>query len=140
MATRDLERLGATVKAHRLQRYSSRDAAGAAGGITKDTWQRVEEGRPVRESSYMGIEKALGWAIGSCILIAEGGSPVLAGDASSFDSAGAAVERPTAKAVREEAYRAAEAKMPGAPIGEVRAFVDELVEALRRVGAVSDSD
>jgi hypothetical protein len=139
MATRDLDHLGTTVKAHRLQRYPSRDAAASAAGMTKDTWQRVEEGRPVRESSYAKVDTALGWAVGSCILIAEGGAPVLAGTAPD-PAAGTALERPTAKEVRDEAYKAAEAKMPGAPIGEVRAFVDELVEALRKVGAIADED
>lgn len=77
MATRDLDRLAKHVKAHRLELYTSRDAAAAAAGMTKDTWQRVEEGRPVRESSYAKVDRALGWATGSCVSIAEGGEPVL---------------------------------------------------------------
>ena len=138
MATRDPKRLGATVKAHRMQQYASRDAAAASVGMSKDTWQRVEEGRPVRESSYARVDRALGWAVGSCLLVAEGGAPVLA-DANPTSVSGAP-ERPSVKDVREELYRAAEEKMPGAPIGEVRAFMDEAVETLRRIGAVSDGD
>lgn len=143
MATRDLERLGATVKAHRLQRYKSRDDAAIAADITKDTWQRIEEGRPARELSYAKMERALDWAPGSWLLVAEGGSPVLA-DVSSPGSrvpaGSSAAPALSADTVRRAAYEAAMAKMPNAPIGEVQAFVDELVEALRRTGEVSDGD
>ena len=135
MATRDLGRLAKRVKAHRMELYSSRDAAAAAAGMTKDTWQRVEEGRPVRESSYAKADKALGWAVGSCIVIADGGEPVLVDDPG---SPAAGVPRPTEDEVRKAAFEAATAKLPTAPIGEVQAFVDELVKVLRRTGEVSD--
>lgn len=141
MATRDLARLGARVKAHRLQLYSSRKAAADAGGITKDTWQRVEEGRAAREVSYVGVERALHWAAGSCIAVAEGGEPVL------VDPAGAPAVSPasvatqlSADVVRKAAYAAARAKMPSAAIGDVDAFADELVDVLRRAGEVVDEE
>lgn len=46
--------------------------------MSKHTWQRVEKGLPIRETNYVKIDEALGWAPGSCIRIAEGGEPVLA--------------------------------------------------------------
>jgi hypothetical protein len=142
MATRDLARLGARVKAHRLQKYSARKDAAEAGGITKDTWQRIEEGQPAREKSYLGVERALGWAVGSCIAIAEGGEPVLVAAADGADSS--LTPTPTGRlseeVVRKAAYEAVRSTMPSAPISEADAFVNELVDVLRRAGEVDDED
>lgn len=135
MAIRDPQRLGARVKAHRLQLYASRDAAAAAAdNMSKDTWQRVEEGRPVRESTYAKVEKALGWAPGSCALIGEGGEPVLASESPPSRAGGSGL---TAEAARAAAYAAARAAMPRAPIADVDEFVDEFVKALHKVGEVT---
>jgi hypothetical protein len=139
MATRDLVRLGKRVKAHRLALYSSRVAAAkAAGEMSKDTWKRVEDGLEVREGTYVRIEKALGWASESCEAVAEGGEPVLA-DASRDQSQGAPSPPPLrVEELRRAAFEAARAKLPTAPIGDIDAFSDELVEVLRRAGAVED--
>ncbi|MEU3851793.1 hypothetical protein [Streptomyces sp. NPDC029554] len=137
MATRDLDRLAKSVKAHRLQQYPSRDAAAEAAGITRNTWKRVEEGQEVRESTYGKVDKALGWAIGSCLAIAEGGEPALG--AQDGNSAVAPAGKPLdADTVRRAAFEAARATLPSAPIGDIDAFSDELVEALRRAGQVAD--
>ncbi|WP_119581533.1 helix-turn-helix domain-containing protein [Streptomyces europaeiscabiei] len=138
MAPRDLDRLAARVKAHRLQAYASRKAAADAAGITKDTWQRVEEGKPVREVSYVGVERALGWSVGSCLAVADGGEPVLVDTAAALSPAPA--PQLSADVVRKAAYAAARAKMPSAPIGDVDAFTDELVDVLRRAGEVADGE
>lgn len=142
MATRDLGRLAKHVKAHRLELYPSRLAAAQAAGVSKDTWQRVEEGEPVRESTYVKIDRALGWAAGSCFLVAEGGSPVFI-DTSDARPSTAAPSAPQGKvnadAVRRAAFEAARAKLPpGTAIGDIDAFADELVEALRRSGDIED--
>lgn len=139
MTSRDLDRLAKHVKAHRLELYSSRLAAAQAAGISKDTWHRVEEGLDVRESTYAKIDRALGWVTGSCILIAEGGTPVL-GDTPPADADGApAATLPSAETVRKAAFEAARAKMPAStPIGAIDAFAEEIVEILRRAGGVAE--
>jgi hypothetical protein len=136
MATRDLGRLAKSVKAHRLELYPSRLAAAQAAGISKDTWHKVEEGQDVRDSTYTKVDKALGWVTGSCMLIAEGGSPVLAGD---MEHPAEAAPRPSEDDVRRAAFDAATTTLPNAPIGDVQAFADELVKVLRRLGEVEDS-
>ncbi|MFF8997079.1 hypothetical protein ACF1GW_30905 [Streptomyces achromogenes] len=136
MATRDLDRLAKHVKAHRLELYPSRLAAARAAGISKDTWQRVEEGEEVRESTYAKVDRALGWVTGSCVAIADGGEPAFIGE-STTSSSGA-----DAKLTPEEAHKlawdAARETLPTAPIGELDAFVEGLVERLRRAGIVTD--
>jgi hypothetical protein len=139
MASRDLGRLAKRVKAHRLELFSSRLAAANAAGISKDSWQRVEEEEDVRESTYAKIDKALGWAVGSCIAIAEGGEPLLVDDADGTPAAGPSSSM-SADAVRRAVFEAARAKLPAAPIGEIDDFSDELVIILQRAGFVSNSD
>ncbi|MFE0800138.1 hypothetical protein [Streptomyces sp. NPDC058812] len=139
---RDLDRLAQTVKRHRMQQYPSRDAAAEAADMTRNTWKRVEEGKNVYESTYIKVEKALGWVVGSCIAIAEGGAPALAAEANG-PSAGPSA--PAALLTEEEARRAvfeaARAQMPAStPIGALDGFSDELVEILRRAGVVKDGD
>lgn len=137
MANRDLGRLAKRVRAHRLELYPSRLAAAQAAGISKDTWHRVEEGDEVRESTYAKIDKALGWATGSCVAISEGGEPALVGESLARPSS----EEPkklSSREARQAVWDAARAALPSAPIGQLDAFSDELVEILRRAGAVAD--
>lgn len=138
MATLDLDRLAKHVKAHRMELYPSRLAAAQAAGISKDTWKRVEEGLDVRESTYAKIDKVLEWGTGSCILIASGGTPVLADSQDRPTPQSAPPLHLDADAVRRAAFEAARAKLPGAPIGDIDAFSDELVEILKRAGSVTD--
>lgn len=142
MATRDLDRLAKYVKAHRLELYPSRLAAARAAGISKDTWQRVEDGLEVRESTYAKMDRVLGWATGSCVAIAEGGEPLLIDGADIGTPAAVAAPAPplTPEAVKRAAFEAARAKLPGAPIGEIDAFSEELVKVLRRSGAIGEAD
>jgi hypothetical protein len=137
MTTRDLDRLAKHVKAHRLEQYPSRLAAAKAVGISKDTWKRVEGGLDVRETTYAHIDKALGWAIGSCVAIAEGGEPALVGEtippAADVGSGPMSPEQ-----ARRAVLEAARKTLPATPIGAIDAFGDELVEIFRRAGAVAD--
>lgn len=140
MATRDLDRLAKRVYAHRLELYPSRKAAADAAGISKDTWKRVEIGLPVQDVKYAQIARVLGWSSESCIAIAEGREPVLV-DQKVRPSADTPPKGPlSAEAVRRAAFEAARAKLPGASIGDIDAFSEELVEALRRAGEVSSGD
>ncbi|UOB09145.1 helix-turn-helix domain-containing protein [Streptomyces sp. HP-A2021] len=139
MATPDLDRLAKYVKAHRMETFTSRKAAADTAGISKDTWQKVEEGQDVRESTYAKIDRALGWATGSCTAIARGDEPILVGTSGATATIAPAPPPPiSADELRRAAFEAARAKLPGAPIGDIDAFSDELVEILRRAGQVTD--
>ena len=138
MATRDLDRLAQRVRAHRMELYPSRLAAARAAGISKDTWKRVETGQLVQEAKYVQIDRALGWATGSCVLVAEGGEPVL-GDQANAGAPAAQLTSFSAEDVRKAVFEAARSKLPMAPIGDLDDYADELVEVLRRIGAVYES-
>lgn len=129
MAT-DLDRLAKLVRAHRHERFPSRDAAADAAGISRNTWKKVEEGQPVRESTYVKIEKVLDWASGSWERVAAGHEPVLAAEGG---GGSAATPAPfDEEEARRAAWQAARLKLPNAPIGDIDAFAEEFVEILRR--------
>lgn len=139
MATRDPARLAKRVKAHRMELYPSRLEAAKAAGISKDTWRRVEEGMAVQEAKLAKVDRALGWTVGSCVAIAEGGEPVLADRRDGQDDPASPAAPLGADDLRRAAFEAARAKLPTASIGDLDAFSDELVEVLRRAGAVKDA-
>lgn len=139
MATRDLDRLARRVYTHRLALYSSRLEAARAAGISKDTWKKVEEGQFVQDGKLAGIDGALGWAVGSCIAIAEGGEPALVEN--QVHAPAAASGTPLdADVVRKAVFEAARKTMPTAPIGELDGFADEILDVLRRAGEVVDEE
>lgn len=121
-----------------MELFTSRKAAADSAGVSKDTWQRVEEGLEVRETTYVKIDKALGWASGSCLAISEGGNPVFVDSSKAGSASAPAQQKLTVEAVRRAAFEAARAKMPAAPIGDIDAFSEELVEVLRRTGDIGD--
>lgn len=125
------------MKAHRSERFASRQAAAKAAGISKDTWRRAEEGLTVQDGKLAQINKALGWSRGSWTSVAEGGEPVLIDEALPEPAADA--KRSEADA-RKIAYEAARKSMPLTPIGEVDDFVDRFVRALQQAGEVEGGD
>lgn len=68
----DLRRLGDAVRHARIAARVSIDDAAAAGGMSPVTWGRVEKAQPVRELTYAGIERALGWPAGTATQILDG--------------------------------------------------------------------
>lgn len=124
-----------------MELYPSRLAAAQAAGISKDTWQRVEEGDEVRPSTYAKIDRALGWATGGCTSIAEGGEPVLVDRPGA--GAGGATSPPTPltpTGARQAVFEAAREALPAAAIGDLDTFSERLVDILRKAGAVKDDD
>lgn len=80
MATLDLQRLGERVNQRRLQLNLSVKRAADLGELSIGTWKRVEAGDPVRHMTYDKVEAALGWSVGSCRKIMDGGDAVILDD------------------------------------------------------------
>lgn len=72
----DLQRLARVVTERRLELRLGIQPAAAQAGMSKDTWKRVEAGQVVRATTYTAMDRALGWAAGSCRRVIEGGDPV----------------------------------------------------------------
>lgn len=77
MATPDLERLAVLVQKRRTELRLGIEPAAKLGGISKDTWKRVEAGQKVWDRSYAGIDEALQWATGSCLRVLAGDDPIV---------------------------------------------------------------
>jgi hypothetical protein len=76
MTSPDLERLAVFVQKRRTELRLGIEPAAKLGGISKDTWKRVEAGQKVWDRTYGGIEAALQWAPGSCQRILAGADPI----------------------------------------------------------------
>lgn len=133
MSTDDLPRLAHAVKQRRLALGLARLRAANEVGISKDTWKRVEEGRPVRDMSYAAIDQVLGWAVGSCISIKAGGSPTPV-EQSEVDPAVTLAD--VSNAERDAAVRrvveSASIATTNLPANEIRELSERIVGDLRR--------
>jgi len=77
MKTPALGRLATLVQQRRTELRLGIEPAAKLGGISKDTWKRVEAGQKVWDRSYAGIDEALQWATGSCLRVLAGGDPIV---------------------------------------------------------------
>lgn len=72
----------------------------------------------------------------SCVAVAEGAEPVLVGSPGGESASTGA--RLSVDVVREAVFEAARKTMPNVAIGELDAFSEKFMEALRRSGDVSE--
>ncbi|MFG3476405.1 hypothetical protein ACGF3K_14235 [Streptomyces sp. NPDC047980] len=136
-APRDLGRLARAVKARRLELHPSRLAAANSAGVSKDTWQKVEDGLLVRDVSYAKMDPALGWVVGSCMLIAEGGEPVPASYHEDADGTFMLSKIPPSllpEDVRQVVTDSAMATTANLTVREIRDLSERIVEELRKRG------
>lgn len=68
--------LAETARKRRQDLRLSKEEAARRGGMSVKTWTNVEDGRPVRDTTYVGIEDSLEWERGSVAAILDGGDPV----------------------------------------------------------------
>jgi transcriptional regulator with XRE-family HTH domain len=67
------EFLGETVLDRRQDLRLSKEEAARRGGMSVKTWTAVEDGKPVRPTTYTGVEDALQWKRGSVSAVLDGG-------------------------------------------------------------------
>jgi hypothetical protein len=142
MATRDLGRLGKAVRARRVKLFSSRLKAAMAAGMSKDTWQRVEDGEAVQPGTYAKMEPALKWAFGSCEAITEGGDPL---PVEYVESGGdvTMVSKPPVlsnSVLRGVVTISAMATTPDATVRSVQDLAERIAEELRKQGYPVEDD
>lgn len=137
---RDLDRLARVATQRRHELGLARNKAAAEIGISKDTWKRLERGEPIREINYGKIDGALGWAIGSCVAVAEGGDPIPI-EASGDDAVIAHVPVEGLQGEVQDAVAvAAVVTTPDLTAREIKALSDQIVEELRKRGILPQID
>lgn len=65
----DLQRLADAVTLRRADLGLSREECARRAGMSNNTWGRIEQGRPARDTSYSRIDRVLDWPIGTCAQI-----------------------------------------------------------------------
>ncbi|MFD5386310.1 hypothetical protein ACFWMG_15440 [Streptomyces sp. NPDC127074] len=137
---RDLDRLARIATERRLELGLARNKKAAEIGISKDTWKRLERGEPIRDINYSKIDGALGWAVGSCVAVLEGGEPIPI-EASNNEGVIAHVPVEGLQGEVQDAVAvAAVATTPDLTAREIKALSDQIVEELRRRGVLPSTD
>lgn len=137
MESRDLERLKNAVKARRLELGLGQKKAAELADVAKDTWRRVEAATLVREMNYAKIDQALGWAVGSCILIAEGGEPVPAEPSEADPTVTLARITPAEREARiERTVQSATIAVTDLDAPSIRALSARIIEDLKADGII----
>jgi hypothetical protein len=118
---RDLKRLANAITERRMALGLTIAAVADAAAMSKDTYRRVEVGLPIRDSSYVKVDKALRWAPGSAIDISQGKEPI--------EVLGAAVPGVTLASIPDE-------KVKGAVTNAIVAVADGLTaREIREISA-----
>jgi transcriptional regulator with XRE-family HTH domain len=131
-----LQRLGKLMAQRRMELNMSKRATAEAAGISINTYQRVEDGSPVRDVTYAKIENALGWAAGSVHEILDGANePVVI---SSSSGRGTVVARVPEDALRGAVTSAFVAVSDTLTAAEIRELSRRVVDDLKQRGIVDD--
>lgn len=136
-----LQRLANQVAQRRVDLKMNKIDVARAAEIQINTYSKVEDGKPVRSTTYGRIEEVLGWAPGTCVDILRGAaaatviesgppgaviSPIQAGD--------------LAADVADAVQNAAIAVSDSLTAGEIRRLKRLVVEELVKRGKISDPD
>ncbi|MFE9777803.1 helix-turn-helix domain-containing protein [Streptomyces sp. NPDC005775] len=131
-------RLAEHVKNRRLELKLARKRAAELAGMSKDTWQRIEEGSDVRLMSVAKVDAVLGWASGSAVGVLEGREPILT--RMSSEVPGVNISKRPAEDLdgraREVIQLATIATTSGLTSDEIRELSDKAVRDLRAHGLI----
>ncbi|MFE7510152.1 hypothetical protein ACFU8I_02825 [Streptomyces sp. NPDC057540] len=126
----DRERLAKAVATRRWELGLSITAAAEAAGLSKDTYKRVELARPIRDSGYGKVDKALNWAIGSSAAILNGADGPIETQATPVD--GVQIAAMPDSEVKEAVARVAIATTDSLTAREIREFSERVLAELRK--------
>lgn len=107
-------------------------------GLSKDTWMRVEGGGPVRHVTYDKVESTLGWTVGSCRKIMDGGEPSLLDF--DFDVEFAAVPAEQQEAAIRHAVQDAMVAGTDLNASKIREVNERVIETLRERGILPPAE
>lgn len=138
MTSPDLERLATLVQKRRTELRLGVEPAAKLGGISKDTWKRVEAGLRVWDRSFAGIELALQWAPGSCKRILNGDDPIINEPLEGFpDTSGAQIPKRDLERLVGDAVQSAAIATKGSLTGdEILELNERVLQELRERGVI----
>ncbi|WP_370094535.1 helix-turn-helix domain-containing protein [Streptacidiphilus sp. MAP12-20] len=133
----DLKRLGRLVTSRRAQLGISKDEAARRAGMSNVTWKRIQDGLPVRDTSYAKVDAVLHWPPGTSLAIANGSTddPL----ASEVTGDVRITRLPDAEdSLRTAVQDAVITTAPDLTGTQIRAIGDRVIEELRRRGVLPD--
>jgi hypothetical protein len=135
----DLKRLGRFVSTRRAQLGISKDEAARRAKMSNVTWKRIQDGLPVRDTTYGKVDPVLMWAPGTCLAIANGSTqePLLSETVGEVRVTQLPDAEASLRTVVRDAVIATAPELTGTQIREIG---DQVVEELRRRGLLPDGD
>ncbi|MFC7983872.1 hypothetical protein [Streptomyces sp. NPDC057336] len=135
---RHLQKLAALVTQRRAQlRLSQEKAAKVCGGLAYMTYRKVEEGLPVRPSTYAKVEIGFGMRAGSCKAVIDGADSITLEDGTELIEGGRITPldpETLEEGLRDAITKGATLTAPNLTLGEVQAINERVVEELRKRG------
>ncbi|MEU4967847.1 hypothetical protein [Streptomyces smyrnaeus] len=132
-AKEDRQRLAEQVKLRRTQLGKTKVDVARDADLNINTYNQVEAGQSVRDSTYGKIEPALGWAAGSCQEILRGGSPTLV-EAGPSGAVFSPVAQEDLQGAVERAVQDAVVATTDLTASEIRKLKQRVLEELQRQG------
>lgn len=123
------EGFGRKVREERMRRGWSIDEASRRGGASYKTWQRIENGQPIQDTTFLKVDTAFAMEPGTALTIWSGGNawPAVA-ESELGPSALSALEQGRAVAINLSDDKAT-------AYGYLLAVVDTVIQQLRAGGA-----
>lgn len=136
-----LQRLATLITKRRSELGLNKIDVARAAQLQINTYSKVEDGKPVRPSTYGKIEPILGWANGSCIDILDGApAAALIERGESGGTISPILDGDLARDVEEAVQNAAVAVGNSLTSAEIRAMKRLVVEELVKRGKLPDID
>ncbi|MGQ4343495.1 hypothetical protein [Streptomyces sp. SAS_275] len=136
-----LQRLADRIAQRRADLKMNKIDVARAAGIQINTYSKVEDGKPVRLTTYGSIEAVLGWASGSCVDILRGATVATVIDGGSPGSVYSPVQAgDLADDVAEAVQNAAIAVSDSLTAAEIRRMKLLVVEELVKRGKIAKND
>lgn len=128
-------RLAEIAHARRLELGLPIAKAAQAAGVSKDTWKRIEEGKPVRDVTYAKIENVLVWVAGSINEILDGATGAVTSERSPTGVA-ARVSALDEEDLGQAVAGAMVAVTDNLTAAEIRDITGKVVQELKRRGLI----
>jgi DNA-binding XRE family transcriptional regulator len=128
-----LRRLAGLIAQRRVDLGMNKIDMARTAGLTITTYSKVEAGLSVRDVTYAKIEPILGWALGSCRAVLDGGEPV---PVSSSEVPGVVIAAIPEEDLSQAVTSAMVAVADNLTAAEIREISRRAMEELKRRGVI----
>ncbi|MFB7617789.1 helix-turn-helix domain-containing protein [Kitasatospora sp. NPDC056181] len=133
-----LQRLAGAVQRRRAELRLSKDECARRASMSITTWRRVEDGDPVRDTTYARVDEVLGWELGASARIIDDptAEPMLSEVHGGVRYSQPAISEDRLRHAIQNATIATAPTLTGAQIKELQ---ERAIEELRRQGLLPEN-